>query len=83
MKTKLVTLIATSCFALNAFAAVDPAAKEETTPPSAEGALPADSIPPINVGKLATPAAPQTLAPAANRNAPTQTTIPVNPPIQQ
>jgi hypothetical protein len=76
---KLILFIVLNFFALNAFAA-ESAAKEDTTPPSPEGALTASDIQPItSTGKpLALPAT--TPAPMPNNSAPTGVTFPVTPP---
>lgn len=56
--------ISLSCFIFSAFAD-EAIAKEDTTPPPAEGALTADQIPPITTMS-------KTPAPAAPTNTPTQ-----------
>lgn len=55
-KLAIASCLVCSLMATQAFAA-DPVAKEETTPPIAEGPLPADSIPPINPEPAAPPVA--------------------------
>lgn len=52
MKKSLIAMLITSCFTLTALAA-DQIAKEDTTPPPAEGPLTADQIPPYNSMPLA------------------------------
>jgi hypothetical protein len=50
--------------------AVEPVAKEDTTPPAADGALTVEQIPPINYAD--TPRAPATAQPLMNQQQPTQ-----------
>lgn len=61
LKKSLGLVLLCGGFAINAMAA-DNAAKEDFTPPAAEGALTTDQIPPIsNIGKpMTTPAQPAT-----------------------
>ncbi|MHB1949096.1 MAG: hypothetical protein ACYCQI_13390 [Gammaproteobacteria bacterium] len=77
----LLLVLLSGSFAVNTMAA-DNAAKEDLTPPAAEGPLTADQIPPIsNIGKpMATQPQGSTMSPATSTTMPAApTTIPSSP----
>lgn len=69
MKKSLITLLITGCFSWPVFAA-DQVAKEDTTPPPAEGPLTLDQIQPINSLPLANTPPPTPQKPATPTTSP-------------